>query len=225
MHRFPSEIRAKLTKRDGKSFYEVDGYASVFNVWYEMYDMFGPYKEKVDSAAFDMTLANDPDVAFLLNHRGMTMARTSNGTLDLFKDDTGLGVHGLLNAERQDVKDLASAIDDKLITEMSFAFMLNEGKWNDNYDHFTIYEADIDRGDVSAVNYGASPYTSIEARAQEYLADTERLPLPVARAALSRLSVRLSEPARETPEAPHEGPGAGPSLAIVRRRFLALDER
>lgn len=191
MHAFPtSQIRAKLVKRDGKQFYEVEGYASVFHRDYEMWDMFGPYEESVDPAAFDKTLSNEPDVAFLVNHKGVTMARTANNTLELYKDSTGLGAHAFLNAERQDVKDLASAIDDKLVDEMSFAFMLNDGHWNDDFDRFTILEADINRGDVSAVNYGANPYTSLAARAGEWLRESEHVPAVVARAAISRLAKR-----------------------------------
>lgn len=187
---FPSEIRAKLVDRNGKSYYEVDGYATTFDRGYEMYDMFGSYTEIIDSHCLDASLAASPDVAFLVNHRGMTMARTTNGTLDLTADATGLANHALLNAERQDVRDLASAINDKLVDEMSFAFMLLDGTWNDDYSVFRITEADINRGDVSAVNYGANPYTSITARASEWLADAERMPPAVARAALARLAKR-----------------------------------
>src|ERR1035438_3062543 len=70
---FPSELRAQLVTRDGKSFFEVTGYASVFNRGYEMWDIFGSYNETVDSAAFNDTLSRNPDVAFLVNHRGVTM--------------------------------------------------------------------------------------------------------------------------------------------------------
>ena len=84
-----------------------------------------------------------------------------------------------------------SAIDDELVDEMSFAFMLRDGHWNDDFDRFTILEADINRGDVSAVNYGANPYTSIEARAGEWLKESERMPAVVARAALQRFAKRI----------------------------------
>jgi len=181
----------KLVNQDGRSFYEVEGYATVFDRAYEMWDMFGSYKETMGSEALDKSLANSPDVAFLVNHRGVTMARSTKDSLTLAKDSTGLHVHALLNADRQDVRDLASAIGDGLIDEMSFAFMLNEGVWNDDFDEFRITEADINRGDVSAVNYGANPYTSIQARAADWLADIPRLSEPVARAAFQRIHSRL----------------------------------
>jgi hypothetical protein len=98
----------------------------------------------------------------------------------------------LLNAEREDVKLLMSAVKDELVTEMSFAFMLNDGEWNDDYDQFRITEADINRGDVSAVNYGANPYTSISARSYQFMHELKDMPLSVQRAALVKLSATVS---------------------------------
>jgi Escherichia/Staphylococcus phage prohead protease len=191
---FPGKIRMQMVQQDGRWLYEMDGYATVFNRDYEMWDMFGSYTETVDSTALDHSLAANPDVAFLVNHRGLTMARTvsktGNPTLFLEKDSTGLHCRAFINSERQDVKDLASAIGDGLVDEMSFAFMLNAGKWNDDYSAFNITEADINRGDVSAVNYGANPYTSIEARASDWLADTERMPKTVVREMAGRIARR-----------------------------------
>lgn len=242
MHSFPSKLRAKLVEKDGKKFYEVDGYATIFNKPYEMYDMFGSYREVADETMLDKSLAAKPDVAFLLNHKGMTMARTANGTLDLNKDALGLHIHGLLNAERQDVRDLASAIDDKLVDEMSFAFMLNDGEWNTDYDEFRITEADINRGDVSAVNFGANPYTSLAARSAEWLAYAELMPAHVARAGYLRLGQRqdvtaMHAPGREAYRPPQDdAPEArdqktsgdshkdGMSTDLLAKRIKALSE-
>jgi len=189
---FSGKLRAKPVTRDGQSFYEVEGYASVVDTPYTMYDMFGPYDETVKKGAFDASLERDGlDVAWLVNHKGVTMARTKNQTLELWADSTGLGARAWLNANRQDVRDIVSAIDDGLVDEMSFAFYLTAGGWNEDYDHFTIYEADIHRGDVSAVNYGANPYTSIAARAPEILAALDHLPAGAARAAYRQLAERF----------------------------------
>jgi len=190
---FIGKLRAKTIKLGGHEFYEVEGYASVVDTPYTMYDMWGPYDEVIKASAFDASLARDDlDTSFLLNHRGMTMARTTgdNPSLTLWADSTGLGARARLNMNRNDVRDLVSAIDDELITEMSFAFYLEAGGWNEQYDKFTIYEADIHRGDVSAVNYGANPFTSIGARAPQILADLQRLPLGAARAAVVQLQMR-----------------------------------
>jgi hypothetical protein len=103
---------------------------------------------------------------------------------------TGLQSRAFLNPERQDVKDLVHAIRDNDITEMSFAFRIDDGTWNDDFSEFRIRKVDLDRGDVSAVNYGANPYTSIAARSSELLRDLDRLPVGAARAALERLQAR-----------------------------------
>jgi HK97 family phage prohead protease len=190
MHAFPTKLRHQVVTIDGQKYLEFEGYASTFGQGYEMWDMFGKYTEEVDHDAFRLSLDAGPDTAFLINHKGVTMARTTatigrDGTpsLRIYDDDTGLGVHGFANLNRQDVRDLASALDDELITEMSFAFMLNDGWWSKDYDVFRITEADINRGDVSAVNYGANPFTTITARAPELLEDLRRMPAPVQREA------------------------------------------
>ena len=185
---FPAELRAKKENRNGQLLYHLNGIASVTDTKYEMWDMFGPYDEIVDHGAFDETLAAEPDVAFLVNHRGVTMARTTNGTLELGMVGEGLGSDAWLNPKRQDVTDLVVAIEDRDIDQMSFAFMLDEGWWNDDFTIFKITKVNIDRGDVSAVNYGANPYTSIAARSREILDDLERLPAGAKRAALARLT-------------------------------------
>jgi HK97 family phage prohead protease len=194
---FPARMRAELVEHNGQRRYHLEGHASVVEQPYEMWDSFGPYMEIIERGAFDRTLAAGPDVAFLVNHRGLTMARTveregRESTLRLEMDDVGLKVDAWLNPKRQDVTDLVTAVEDKDVTEMSFAFMLADGagRWNEDFSEFRISEADIDRGDVSAVNYGANPYTDVSARSREVLADLDHLPAGAARAAVARLQAR-----------------------------------
>jgi len=42
---------------------------------------------------------------------------------------------------------------------MSFAFRVTRQEWNDAYDQRWITEVNLDKGDVSPVNYGANPHT------------------------------------------------------------------
>jgi hypothetical protein len=97
-------------------------------------------------------------------------------------------------------------------------------QWNDEYTEFRITEADINRGDVSAVNYGANPYTSIEARASEFLDLADRIPAPLARAAVLRLSSRadinLASAGRPAEKA--DKPEGVVSVDLYSRRFRAL---
>lgn len=187
---FPVEVRGQMVEREGKQFYQVEGYASVYERGYEMWDWAGPYTEIVTRGAAEATLTAKPDVVFLVNHRGLSMARTTAGTLELWSDDTGLGNRAWLNPGRQDVRDLMHAIDDKAITEQSFAFMIDDGQWNADYTEFRINTFDLNRGDTGPVNYGANPHTSIAARSWEILAALDKLPTGAARAALERLNRR-----------------------------------
>lgn len=197
---FDAQLRVATVKRDGKSFYHFHGYASTVEQPYEMYDFWGPYTEIVDRGAFDATLAASPDVAFLLNHRGTTMARTKAGTLELSVDDKGLISDAYCNPERSDVRDLALAIDERNIDQMSFAFRIVRGAWSPDYTEYRILEVDLERGDVSAVNYGANPNTSIAARAKQALAALDGdLPLPVLRELQARAQQRLEGAATPSP--------------------------
>lgn len=198
---FPSqlEIRSSLVERNGTKYKQLSGVASATEQPYEMYDFFGPYSEVMDAGAFDDTLSRDPDVAFLLNHRGLTMARSlarkgEEPTLVLSADERGLVTEAYVNPARSDVKDMLTAIEDGNITEMSFAFMIVRGIWSPDYIEFRIKEVDIHRGDVSAVNYGANPYTSIGARSGEVFEDFLRLPRSAQIVAAERAGILRSDP-------------------------------
>ena len=225
---FPAMLRAKQEDRNGQSLYHLSGIASVTDTPYEMWDAFGPYDEIVAARAFTDTLAASPDVAFLVNHRGVTMARTTNGTLELSMVAEGLLSDAWLNPKRQDVADLVTAVEDRNIDQMSFAFLLEEGRWAEDFSTFTITRLNIDRGDVSAVNYGANPYTSIAARSREILSELDRMPAGLANAALARLSARDDLTGFVAPQIPARTPepqsdGAGSDVRATGRSLSALD--
>lgn len=138
------------------------GYASVTERAYEMWDMFGPYQEIVSASAFDTTLAREAlDVPFVLGHDQMRrIARTTNGTLRLSNDSTGLLVDATLDPADADVAYIAPKLSAGLIDEMSFAFRIDSGQWSPDYEEFRINQVDMHRGDVSIVGYGASPHTA-----------------------------------------------------------------
>jgi len=188
----PAQLRATQVKRDGKTFNVVEGYFTVYERGYEMWDWAGPYTEIVSAGAGEKTIKSGPDVVYLINHAGLALARTVTDppSLELWSDDVGGGNRAWLNPTRQDVKDLVAAIEDGTITEQSFAFMIVAGQWSPDYTEFRINEFDMDRGDASAVNYGANPYTSVAARSREILAELDHLPTGAARAALGVLQHR-----------------------------------
>lgn len=216
--RAPSELRAKKVTKDDKDWFEVEGYASVVERGYDMWDMYGPYTEVVSAGAFDKTLAAQPEVVFRFNHGGTPMAGTTNGRLELWADETGLGDRAWLNPNREDVKLLIQAIEDGDVREQSFMFEIVRGQWSPDYTEYRIEEVNLDRGDVGGVSYGASPYTSIATRSGDFLRDIPKLPPLVAREALERLAERadIELVSPSTPE-----PTEGPSLALIRAQLDA----
>lgn len=158
-----SLVECREEERNGLTVVRVGGYASVTEHGYDMWDMFGPYTEIVSAGAFAKTLAASPTVEFALNHGrggGASMARTSNDTLDLLEDETGLRYDAYVDPRRTDVKDMLLALERGDLVEASFKFRIDSGQWSPDYLEYRINAADIDRGDVSAVNFGANPAAS-----------------------------------------------------------------
>jgi HK97 family phage prohead protease len=136
------------------------GYASVTETPYEMSDWLGDYAEVVRRGAFTKTLAEGADVPFKLNHDGMTLARTKSGTMRLSEDSTGLHVEADLDPANGQVRDIRSAMERGDLDEMSFAFRVTRQEWSPDYTQRDITEVNMNKGDVSIVNYGANPHTS-----------------------------------------------------------------
>lgn len=149
------------------------GHASVTGKPYEMAG--GPDKggwnETVTKGAFKDTLGRHADVPFKINHEGMILARTKPGTMHLREDAVGLEVKAQLDTQDTNVNNLVVQMRAGNIDEMSFAFRIKKQRWLDAdgkevpwWDMAGIDrhldEVDIHKGDVSVVNYGASPHTS-----------------------------------------------------------------
>jgi HK97 family phage prohead protease len=180
------EVRAKAGSSGVST---VEGYASVTESPFEMWDWLGPYSEVVRTGAFAKTLAENPQVQLLLNHGGLAMAYTKAGTLRLSEDTTGLHMEADVNAKRHDVGDMLAALDEGSVDEMSFAFRVTRQQWSPDYDQRDILEVDLHRGDVSVVNFGANPATTVGAAMRA--ADFDRLDEADARALYERLQRRL----------------------------------
>ncbi|MGI5232868.1 HK97 family phage prohead protease [Actinoallomurus sp. CA-142502] len=208
-HSYPVQLQVRAAKAGGAT--TIEGYASVVEEVFEMWDMFGPYGEVVRSGAFTKTLAENPQVQLLLNHGGLAMAYTKAGTLRLAEDSTGLHMSADVNPARGDVSDMLTALSDGDVDEMSFAFRVTRQQWSPDYDQRDILEVDLHRGDVSVVNFGANPATSVTLRAQ----DLDRLGEADARALVERLQRRLA------PKPPATG-GTPLSLALAEAEALGL---
>lgn len=160
----PARARGMTIREAGDSGLLVfEGYATVYERGYEMYDFWGPYTEVVAQGAAATTLARaDLDVPLVLQHQSLRrIARTTNGTLTLTEDEHGLRVLAdQLDPEDHDVAYVAPKLRAGLLDEMSFMFRITKGQWSPDYTEFRIEEFDIHRGDVAIVGYGANPFTA-----------------------------------------------------------------
>lgn len=147
----------------------VEGYATKFNVEYELYN-FGDYivREKIDPHAFDE--CDMDDVIMQYNHEGRVFARTSNDTLSVEADETGLHTTADLGGTQLGGQ-LYEEIRGGYTTKMSFGFRVGEDKREITYDrekNVTTVLRTITRisklYDVSPVSIPANDATEISAR-------------------------------------------------------------
>jgi HK97 family phage prohead protease len=148
----------------------VRGYAALFDHVYPVGG--GPdaggWNEQSDREAFDKTLRGNPDVHFLINHTGVSLARTKSGTLKLGTDSKGLDTEARIDRRLQDGRDLEIRMERGDLDEMSYAFRTMRQEWQG--DLRTLLEVNMDKGDVSVVNNGANDATRIHiASPQEIL--------------------------------------------------------
>jgi hypothetical protein len=134
----------------------ISGYASVFG---DSYDL-GYFQERVAPGAFNGR--TEDDVRLLINHAGVPLARTTNGTLELTIDERGLHYRAML-ADTSEGRDLYKLIKRGDITQSSFAFTIDEDEWSKDRSMRTITRVG-QLYDVSPVTYPASPTTTVAAR-------------------------------------------------------------
>jgi len=150
------ELRTAEVRAAGDDSLVIEGYAANF----EQRTDLGYFKEEIARGAFDDVI--EDDVRLLLNHDGAPMARTTNGTLELSIDDTGLKYRAAL-ADTQDGRDLYKLIKRGDITQSSFAFTIAEQEWSEDRSTRTVTKM-ARLLDVSPVTYPAYPTTTVAAR-------------------------------------------------------------
>jgi HK97 family phage prohead protease len=138
----------------------LSGYAAVFNE--DSVPL--PFLERIAPGAFRKTLTETPDVRLLINHEGLPLARTKNGTLRLKEDEAGLYMDADL-PDTQAARDLYTLVERGDVDQMSFAFRVIRQKWSEDRSRRVLTELSLSDGDVSVVTYPAYPTTTVEARA------------------------------------------------------------
>jgi HK97 family phage prohead protease len=139
------------------------GWASVTGVTYSV----GSLRETIAPGAFRRTLGEGPKVCLLVNHEGLPLASTGTDTLRLSEDKRGLRWDAELDPEDPESASLARKVARGLVTDASFAFMVNDDEWDAKRTHRTIKAVGLNRGDISVVTHGANPHASVALRSRD----------------------------------------------------------
>lgn len=163
----------------------VNGHASVFGQVAKI----GRGFEQIDKRAFDRAIREKHDVALLVNHDGMPLARTTNGTLQLSTDGTGLVVDADL-ADTTLGHDVRTLLERGDLTKMSFGFIPT----GEHYEQVNGVEVrtitDLDLFDVSIVTFPAYGGTDVALRSWEHQDTTTPRP-GSARGQAARIRARI----------------------------------
>jgi HK97 family phage prohead protease/HK97 family phage major capsid protein len=150
------ELRVSEVRAASDDTLTISGYAAMFD---DVTDL-GYFNERIARGAFDGVM--EDDVRLLINHAGVPLARTTNGTLDLEVDDNGLRYTARL-ADTTEGRDLYKLIKRGDISQSSFAFTIEDEEWDRKQNLRTIKRMGS-LLDVSPVTYPAYPTTTVAAR-------------------------------------------------------------
>jgi len=159
----PEEQKHEVLKRTaelraGKKPMTLEGYAAL----YDDETVVGGQRERIERGAFDGRL--EDDVRLLFNHdNNMPFARTTNGTLKLSVDDNGLYYSADI-IDTQAGRDLYAMVKRGLVSQSSFAFNIQERRFDDGV---MVIEKVGQLFDVSPVTYPAYEATTVVARKKE----------------------------------------------------------
>lgn len=154
----PLEIRTDVDTTSSDFF--VEGYAMKWQPYPLYEDDKGIVYEEFRKGVFDGADMND--VIFLYDHQGKVFARTSNNTLKIELDNTGMFIQADLS-KSQAAKEMYDEIKNGLVTKMSWSFKPSN-YYFDEKTRTIVHEGIKKVYDVSAVGIPANNDTSINAR-------------------------------------------------------------
>jgi HK97 family phage prohead protease len=167
-----AQVRAAKSSANDDAAPSIEGYASVFNEEYVLWDT-KSYRvvEIVKPGAFTRSLKEKQDVRCLFNHDpNHLLGRTTAGTLRMKQDDTGLSFVNDM-PDTQLGRDVRTSIDRGDLSGCSFGFTVTKQTWREEEkDGLTVSTReieDVDLFDVSPVTYPAYTGTSVGSRSVE----------------------------------------------------------
>ncbi|HOQ81032.1 MAG TPA: HK97 family phage prohead protease [Candidatus Cloacimonadota bacterium] len=164
------DIQMRAVEEEGGKRY-LEGYAAIFNSRSKLILEKGEiFYEELRQGSFTQVLSNPKlDVYYTLNHeRGRVMGRTTNGTLQLKEDETGLSFRVELPNNVSYANDVYELVKRGDLFNMSFAFAVDsEGfKWERTDEGIPLRVINNVRRlvDVSVVTLPAYEETTVQAR-------------------------------------------------------------
>lgn len=164
------ELRIKATEIrtvDGSDGYNLEGYVNAVGRESEL--LYSPqrnkwFREVMEPGVFKRCLAQNSDIPMLLEHdETREIARTSEGTLELFEDNIGLKFKATIAD-----KDLYDSVQNGEINSCSFGFVCQEDEYEFvNNKQEKRYVKDITLLEVSLVKNPAYVGSLVEARNME----------------------------------------------------------
>lgn len=176
-----SEIRAKGDDKKKK----LVGYAAVFDR--RSLDL-GGFVEVIERGAFAESLNDGVDVRALIDHRGIAIARTGNGTLTLEEDDIGLRVE-IDTPDTTAGNDIYTSVQRGDVDQMSFGFTVRNGgdTWEEDDEGMLVRTlTGVNLLETSIVTFPAYPDTTIANRSVQQYREKQGKQLSLANAAKRR---------------------------------------
>lgn len=164
-------IASTFTTREAEDGLRIDGYFSVFDTNYELWQ---GASESVAPGAFADCIGTD--VRALINHETrLVLGREKAGTLELREDTHGLWGSVKINPNDQDAVNLYERVKRGDVDQCSFGFDIIEEDTDVREDgsvHWTIRKVKL--YEVSVVTFPAYEETSVSARRKDYEQIRER---------------------------------------------------
>jgi HK97 family phage prohead protease len=192
------EIRAEQEEEKGAV---IEGYPIVFNQETDL----GEWREVIEPASVNEKLLRD--VALMVGHDfGMiplahSRRNNGSGTMQLTADETGVKMRASLDVENNPkAAEAYSAIRRGDMSGMSFAFIVNEDRWEDLDTDKPLRRITgmSDIFEVSLVAFPAYKGTSVQAASEGPALEGVRASLESARQQLAEERAREAEEARRT---------------------------
>lgn len=158
--------RSETRNADGSDrVLRLNGYAVL---WDTPSEPMGRVIETIAPTAFDVVLADEElDVRFQAEHTGLALARTSNGSLKLQKDERGLYFEVDLNPNVVAARDLYYLVERGDITQMSFGFTIGQEDVTEQGDMLNARIVQVAKlWELSAVAFPAYEDTTVQAMPQ-----------------------------------------------------------